>query len=100
MLLAVVAFATPVLSQLFLPAAAEAHGLVARQDLPIPAWLFAWAASGVLIVSFAALSFAWREPRFEKDSWRQVAEGWSAAFLNRGLKIFLGALSVFLFGLV
>ena len=32
-----------------------AHALVARQDLPIPAWLFAWAAAIVLIVSFYAL---------------------------------------------
>ena len=43
-----------------------AHALVARQDLPIPAWLFAWGASIVLIVSFFALSAAWREPRFEE----------------------------------
>ena len=40
-----------------------AHALAARQDLPIPAWLFAWAASIVLIVSFFALSAAWREPK-------------------------------------
>ena len=32
-----------------------AHALVARQDLPVPAWLFAWGASIVLIVSFFAL---------------------------------------------
>ena len=44
----------------------SAHALVARQDLPIPAWLFAWGASIVLIVSFFALSAAWREPRFEE----------------------------------
>ena len=43
-----------------------AHALVARQDLPIPAWLFAWGASIVLIVSFFALSAAWRKPRFEE----------------------------------
>jgi hypothetical protein len=28
-----------------------AHALAAREDLPIPAWLFAWGASVVLIVS-------------------------------------------------
>ena len=37
----------------FLPLA---HALVARKDLPIPAWLFAWGASIVLIISFFALS--------------------------------------------
>ena len=47
----------------FLPLA---HALAARQDLPIPAWLFAWGASIVLIVSFFALSAAWRTPKFER----------------------------------
>ena len=32
----------------FLPYVPFAHALVAKQDLPIPAWLFAWAASIVL----------------------------------------------------
>ena len=48
------------------------HALVARQDLPIPAWLFAWGASIVLIVSFFALSAAWRKPRFEEEHWRPL----------------------------
>jgi hypothetical protein len=26
-----------------------AHGLVGRQDLPVPAWLFGWAAAVALI---------------------------------------------------
>ena len=50
----------------------SAHALVARQDLPIPAWLFAWAASIVLIVSFFALSAAWRRPIFEEQHWRSI----------------------------
>ena len=40
-----------------------AHALVGKQDLPIPQWLFAWGASLVLIVSFVALTLAWRAPR-------------------------------------
>ena len=52
-----------------------AHALVARKDLPIPAWLFAWGASIVLIVSFFALSAAWREPRFEEEHWRPLGGG-------------------------
>jgi len=41
------------------PAAASAHGLVGRADLPIPPWLFGWAAAVVLIVSFLALAVLW-----------------------------------------
>ena len=48
------------------------HALVGRQDLPIPAWLFAWAASLVLIVSFVGLSLAWHRSRFEQTNWRPV----------------------------
>ena len=44
------------------PDAASAHGLVGKQDLPIPQWLFAWAASVVLIASFVALATR-RPPR-------------------------------------
>jgi hypothetical protein len=45
-------------------APAQAHGLVGKQDLPIPKWLFAWAAAVVLVVSFVALATLWRTPRF------------------------------------
>jgi hypothetical protein len=47
------------------PATAGAHGLVGRADLPIPSWLFAYAACIVLVASFAALSTLWKEPRFD-----------------------------------
>ena len=42
-----------------MPAVAEAHGLVQRQQLPIPQWLFAWAAAAVLVISFFALAVLW-----------------------------------------
>src|SRR5215207_1834791 len=45
---------------------ASAHGLVGKQDLPIPRWLFAWAATVVLVVSFVALAVLWRSPRLER----------------------------------
>jgi hypothetical protein len=49
-----------------LPPPALAHGLVGKQDLPIPRWLFAWAATIVLVVSFAALAAMWTRPRWER----------------------------------
>ena len=58
-----------------LPAAASAHGLVQRQQLPIPQWLFAWAAAAVLVISFFALAVLWREPRLEQDDWRALPGG-------------------------
>ncbi len=46
-------------------ATAHAHGLVQRADLPIPEWLFGWAAAVVLVVSFVAMAVLWQEPRYE-----------------------------------
>ena len=79
----------------FLPLA---HALVARKDLPVPAWLFAWAASLVLIVSFFALSVGWRTPRFEKDRWRPLGAGVSRALLSLPAQIAYGLVGVFLLG--
>jgi hypothetical protein len=75
-----------------------AHALVARKDLPIPAWLFAWGASIVLIVSFFALSAAWRKPRFEQERWRPVGAGVSRALLSAPAQILCGLAGVFLLG--
>jgi hypothetical protein len=76
-----------------------AHALAARQDLPIPAWLFAWGASIVLIVSFFALSVGWREPRFEEDRWRPLGAGISRALLGMPMQVLCGAIGIFLLGL-
>ena len=75
-----------------------AHALASRQDLPIPAWLFAWAASIVLIASFFALSAAWREPRFEDEHRRPLGERLSAALLSLPVQVLCGAIGVFLLG--
>ena len=75
-----------------------AHALASRQDLPIPAWLFAWAASIVLIASFFALSAAWRKPRFEDEHRRPLGERLSGALLSLPAQIVCGAIGVFLLG--
>ena len=82
----------------FLPLA---HGLlIGRQDLPIPAWLFAWGASLVLIVSFVALTLAWRDSKLSSDRWRPVSERLSRLLTGRPVQILAGAIGVFLLGVV
>jgi len=77
---------------LFLPAVAEAHGLAQRPPLPIPQWLFAWAAAAVLVISFFALAVLWPTPRLEQDNWRPLVRGW----VSRPLEVLWGAIGVFL----
>jgi hypothetical protein len=62
-------------ASLALPAAASAHGIVQREDLPIPHWLFAWAAAIVLVVSFFALGALWPRPRLQEPAWRPLRAG-------------------------
>jgi hypothetical protein len=76
----------------------EAHALVAKQDLPLPAWLFAWAASIVLVVSFFALSAAWRKPQFEKERWRPSAAWLTEVLCSWPIQVLCGGLGVFLLG--
>jgi hypothetical protein len=57
------------------PASASAHGLAQRENLPIPQWLFGWAAAVVLIVSFFALAALWPRPRLEPEPWRPLRAG-------------------------
>jgi hypothetical protein len=75
-----------------------AHALVAKQDLPIPAWLFAWAASIVLVVSFFALSAAWRKPRFEEERWRPSAAWLTSVLRSWPIQALCGGLAVILLG--
>ena len=53
-------------------APAQAHGLVQRTNLPIPEWLFGWAAAIVLVASFAALAVLWPRPRLQEPAWRAL----------------------------
>jgi hypothetical protein len=98
---AATAFAGVATALVSFPAAAAAHApLVGKQDIPIPEWLFAWGASLVLVVSFVALTLAWREPRFAEDRWRAVSDGLSRALVNRFTAGAAAVLSVFLLGVV
>jgi hypothetical protein len=77
-----------------LPASASAHGLVGKQDLPIPRWLFAWAAAVVLVVSFVALAVLWPRPRLEGARERAVLK------VPAALEVLCGALGVAAFVVV
>jgi hypothetical protein len=86
---------TAIVVGLGLPTPAAAHGLTGRADLPIPEWLFAWAAAVVLIVSFVGLAVLWRSPQLEKDdSFRQLPRELSRAILNRGMETLAGVIGV------
>jgi hypothetical protein len=82
------------------PAPAAAHGLVGRADLPIPEWLFGWAAAVVLIVSFAGLALLWQEPRLQgRDSFRPLPDGLSFSLINPATEAFAGLVGVGLLAL-
>lgn len=78
-----------------------AHGLGEIQDLPVPRWLFYYAASITLILSFVALGVLWREPRLTgRAAGRLLSNGWQRFLLWRGWPLLLGAISVGLLVLV
>jgi hypothetical protein len=77
-----------------LPDAALAHGLVGRQDLPIPRWLFAWGAAVVLVVSFVALAVLWPKPRLEDAPERRVLS------VPAALEVLTGAIGIAAFAFV
>jgi hypothetical protein len=72
-----------------------AHGLVQRSNLPIPEWLFGWAAAIVLIVSFAALAVLWPRPRMEgRAPWRPLPLGLGRLLGSRAVEALCGAIGV------
>jgi len=79
---------------LLLPASAEAHGIVGKADLPIPVWLFSWAAAIVLVVSFVALSTMWTRPQLQQQHRHRLFA------LPAPLEWLASLLGVFLFAVV
>jgi hypothetical protein len=88
------AFGGVLAAALLLPATADAHGLVGRADLPIPTWLFGWAAAIVLGASFVALGALWREPKFERPSERPLFR------IPRVVDAICGAVGIAIFAIV
>jgi hypothetical protein len=77
-----------------------AHAIVQRSDLPIPEWLFGWAAALVLALSFLALAVLWPEPKLQEESWRPLPRPAGRVLTSRVLEILCGAIGVFLLGVV
>ncbi len=79
---------------LLLPARADAHGLVQRANLPIPEYLFVYAAVAVLIVSFVALEVLWQQPRLERTGWRPLPGGLGRVLASRPVEWLAGLTGV------
>jgi hypothetical protein len=77
-----------------------AHGIVQRANLPIPEWLFAWAAAMVLLVSFVALALLWPDPKLTQDRWRPLPGSLGRVLGSRALEAVCGALGVALLALM
>jgi hypothetical protein len=76
------------------PQSALAHGLVGKQDLPIPRWLFAWAASLVLVFSFVGLAALWAKPRLQHVEEKRFFG------VPRALEVLAGAIGLAAFAFV
>jgi hypothetical protein len=76
------------------PAAADAHGLVQRANLPIPEWLFGWSAAIVLVVSFAGLAVLWPAPRLQEPAWRPLPGGIGRVLGSRPVEALCAAIGV------
>jgi hypothetical protein len=77
-----------------------AHGIVQRANLPIPEWLFAWAAAMVLLVSFVALALLWPKPKLTQDQFRPLPGPFGRVLGSRALEAVCGAIGVALLVLI
>jgi hypothetical protein len=77
-----------------------AHGFAVRQDLPIPYSFALTGAALALIVSFGALAFLWREPRFEDHDRGIAVPRFGAVVDSAGFRWGLRVLGLVLTGFV
>jgi hypothetical protein len=82
------------------PQVAYAHGIVQRTSLPIPEWLFGWAAAIVLIVSFVGLAVLWPSPRLQDPPWRPLPGGLGRVLGSEAVEVICAAIGGALFAIV
>lgn len=63
---------------------ARAHGFFLTPSLPIPVWLFAAAATAVIVISFVALGRLWSVPVLEQSHWRPLGQPSNHALRRSG----------------
>ena len=73
------------------------HGLGSRQDLPLPLPAAVGGAVLVLLLSFAVLALAWREPRWDGAAGGRALPGLTRFVDARWFRAILAALGVFAF---
>jgi hypothetical protein len=98
--LAVPAAGAALAAALAAPAAAQAHGIVQRTNLPIPEVVFAWAAAIVLVLSFVGLAVLWPAPRLQEPPWRPLPGGLGRVLGSRVVEVVCAAVGVALFAVV
>jgi hypothetical protein len=68
-----------------------AHGIGGIRDLPVPGWLFLYAASIVLVASFVALAALWRRPVLAPAAaGRELPEAVQRLLLSPLVRVVLG----------
>jgi hypothetical protein len=74
-----------------------AHGLGGRADLPIPEWLFGWAAAIVLVISFVSLGALWKRPLLADHGVKPFPAVLSRVLTSRVTDVICGVVGVALF---
>jgi FtsH-binding integral membrane protein len=78
-----------------------AHGIGGVRDLPVPTWLFFWAAVIALVASFVLLGALWKQPLLERHAGGRPLPAWLVSIVeSRVLRIVLQAFSAGLLVLV
>jgi hypothetical protein len=72
-----------------------AHGIVGKRDIPIPDYVFGWAAGVVLVLSFVGLAVLWPKPILQPEPARRLC--WFPGTL---VDVVCGAIGIALFVVV